>query len=72
MGSNSGMASALCKFSAMTGSWQSLLSDLADFGRLQPQDVQEVAATLFAPTNSYTGFILPRPSRVSARTAVSA
>ena len=65
MQSNASMASAMCKFHALTGSWRTLITDLADFGRLTGSDVQEVAASMFAEQNGYTGFILPPASQSS-------
>ena len=65
MQSNASMASAMCKFHALTGSWRTLITDLADFGRLTGSDVQEVAASMFAEENGYTGFILPPASQSS-------
>ena len=65
MQSNSNMASAMCRFHTMTGSWRTLITDLADFGRLTGPDVQRVAASMFAEENGYTGFILPPGSHSS-------
>ena len=66
MQSNSTMASAMCKFHTLTGSWRTLITDLADFGRLSGSDVQQVAANLFAEDNSYTGYILPPSAKSSS------
>jgi len=41
--SNSGLASALCSYEANFGDWRKLFTDLAEYDKVTPEDVQRVA-----------------------------
>lgn len=58
--SNKAMASALCSYSATTGSWRGLLVELATVEALTPQAVGDVAQQLFREDNCFRGYMLPQ------------
>lgn len=56
---NTGMAASLCSYHALTGSWKTVLQDLAVVDELTSERVREAAERIFHPQNCFTGFVLP-------------
>lgn len=52
------MASALCSYHVNAGSWSKLLTDLEQVETVTANDIQSIAATVFAEDNCYTGYML--------------
>jgi predicted Zn-dependent peptidase len=63
--SNASMASVLCSYHALTGSWKNLFTDLEATENLSKDTIREVAARTFTDSNSFLGLVLPQ-SRVPA------
>lgn len=56
---NSSMAASLCAYHALTGSWKTLLHDLAAVDTISSEDVRQTAESLFQDANTFTGLVLP-------------
>ncbi len=57
LASNSGMASQLAFYEAVTGDWRNLFEALKDIERVTAEDIQRVAKEYFKPTNRTVGVI---------------
>lgn len=56
--SNAGMASALCNYQVMTGSWRGLLRELEVVENMTGEDVRVAVERLLSPQNCFRGYVL--------------
>ncbi len=55
--SNSSMASVLCTYTALSGSWQSVVEELQLVEDMQLGTLQAVAGEVFREDNQYIGYV---------------
>ncbi len=67
--SNSAMASALCSYHALTGSWRGILDELAIVDDLSIGEVRDAAAAVFNSDNRFEGYMLPMPVKLQGTVA---